>query len=116
MNGGSRTLCIAYWWLTEGYPTWSKKYDCTTNAIQGREEIDKARAFVADFWGNCAGGQVAGRSAGGHRVVASHWDQALDFDGCVWFIMFPCCAHADVSLEATSYRPLLRSIGYSCKC
>jgi len=77
------------WRMTEEYLTWLKKYDNVTNMIEGREEIDKARAFVGDFGGNCTGGQAGEGSAGGHRVIALHWDQALDFDGCVWFIIFP---------------------------
>ena len=94
--------------MTEEYLTWSKKYDDATNVIEGREEMDKARAVVGDLGGDCAGGQAGGGSAGGHRVIAPRWDQALDFDGCVWFIIFPRYPHADVSFEATNCIPLLR--------
>jgi len=75
--------------MTEEYLTWLKNYDDAMNMIERREEIDKARAFVGDFGGNCTGGQAGGGSAGGHRVIALRWDQAMDFDKCVWFIIFP---------------------------
>jgi phospholipid-translocating ATPase len=47
-NGGLRTLCISYRYMTEEeYFEWSRKYDAATNAIQDREdEIDKACELV----------------------------------------------------------------------
>lgn len=47
-NGGLRTLCIAYRYVSEEeYLTWSHIYDAATNAIKDREdEIDKANALI----------------------------------------------------------------------
>ncbi|KAI0635354.1 phospholipid-translocating P-type ATPase [Trametes polyzona] len=47
-NGGLRTLCIAYRYLTEQeYMEWVGKYEAATNAINDRdEEIDKANELV----------------------------------------------------------------------
>ncbi|KAH9846917.1 phospholipid-translocating P-type ATPase [Lenzites betulinus] len=47
-NGGLRTLCIAYRYLTEQeYIDWSRAYEAATNAIDDRdEEIDKANDLV----------------------------------------------------------------------
>jgi len=54
------------WCMTEEYLTCSKKYDDAMNMIEGREEIDKAQAFVGDFGGDCTGGQAGGGSARSH--------------------------------------------------
>ena len=47
-NGGLRTLCIAYRYVSEDeYLTWSHIYDAATNATKDREEeIDKANALL----------------------------------------------------------------------
>ncbi|KAI0037154.1 phospholipid-translocating P-type ATPase [Vararia minispora EC-137] len=47
-NGGLRTLCIAYRYMTdEEYFTWSRVYDAATLSLKDRdEEIDKATTMV----------------------------------------------------------------------
>lgn len=47
-NGGLRTLCIAYRYLTEQeYIDWARTYEAATNAISDRdEEIDKANDLI----------------------------------------------------------------------
>ena len=47
-NGGLRTLCIAYRYLSDDeYMQWSVAYDAATSAVKDRdEEIDKANAIV----------------------------------------------------------------------
>ncbi|KAI9057700.1 phospholipid-translocating P-type ATPase [Trametes sanguinea] len=47
-NGGLRTLCIAYRYLSEQeYVEWVRKYEAATNAINDRdEEIDKANDLI----------------------------------------------------------------------
>ncbi|OJT03153.1 Phospholipid-transporting ATPase DNF1 [Trametes pubescens] len=47
-NGGLRTLCIAYRYLTEQeYMDWVRTYEAATNAISDRdEEIDKANDLI----------------------------------------------------------------------
>ncbi|KAI0320024.1 phospholipid-translocating P-type ATPase [Amylostereum chailletii] len=47
-NGGLRTLCIAYRYMTEDeYMQWSRTYDIATSSIKDRDdEIEKATAMV----------------------------------------------------------------------
>ena len=120
-NGGLRTLCIAYRWLTEEeYLSWSKTYDDATNAIEGREEeIDKANDLIEHSLQILGATALEDKLQEGvpeaiellHRAGIKLWI----LTGVLGLYSFSNVLMLMFFLEATSCRPLLR-LGIAVIC